>query len=379
MVGKDRPNDLDRLLDEVSRGQRRLDSIRDPKLREAVRVALRIHQDTAMAPDQYTRMRMRARVMSRLDPRGPSLLDNAWTALELLAKPAPYIVRGIALAAVLVAGGLSATVVAADTLPDDLLYPVKIASEAVRLALAVAPDDRASVELSIAEHRLAEAEKLASSGRTSDALVASAMYSEHVASAAAELVPNDMSPVAQQLEAAFTQQRDRAQTLSSSLSTNTRSAAAAQILATIAKPTLAPGLTAAERVAETAAGVAQQLAAVAEHDAAAAATATVPVPVAASPTGTTSPTAPRATATAQTAPARPTETAHATATVAAPTAPTLTSSPPSDAPRATSAASSTDASRANIETQQKASEVLQTVRKAADGAKAAADRTKNHK
>lgn len=387
MVGKDRLNDLDRLIEQVARGQRRLDSIKDAKLREAIRVALRIHQNAPAAPDDYARLRMRARVLSRLDPRGPSLADNAWLALELFGRPAPYIVRGVALAALLVVAGLGASVAAADTLPDDLLYPVKVASEAVRLALAAMPDDRASVELSIAEHRLSEAEKLAAGGRTSDALVASAMYSQHVASAAAELVPNDSSPVAQQLETTFAQQRDRAQQLATTLSANTKSAAAAQILATIAKPTVAPGVTVAERVAVTAAGVAQQLAAVAEQDAAAATSLSAhAAPAAASATSATSPTPPHTNAPTTAATSTPAASSRATSTPTDAPRPAATqaqtTSAPTTAPQSTAAQNgphATDAPRATTAAEKKASDVLQVVRKAADDAKAAADKTKNHK
>ncbi|HYK97551.1 MAG TPA: DUF5667 domain-containing protein [Candidatus Acidoferrales bacterium] len=334
------------MIEQVARGERRLDSIKDTKLREAIRVALRIHENAPAEPDDYARLRMRARVLSRLEPRGPSLADNAWIALELLGRPAPLIVRGVALAALLAVAGMGATVVAADSLPDDLLYPLKVASEAVRLTLADVPDDRASVELSIAEHRLAEAEKLAVSGRTSDALVASAMYSQHVASAAAELVPNDSSTVAQQLESTFAQQRDRAQQLATTLSATTKSAAAAQILATIAKPSVAPGVTVAERVAVTAAGVAEDLEAVAEHDAAAATTQNAAASlVASSPTSATSPTPPRTVRTQQPAPT------HQIA----------------------------GRSSALSQAEKKASDVLKVVRRAADEARAAADKIKNHK
>jgi hypothetical protein len=240
-----------------------------------------MHKETPAAPDAFTRARMRARILAGLEPRQPGLLDHAWTALELLGRPAPYIVRGVALGAVMVCLGLSAVVASADTLPDDLLYPLKIASEQVRLALADAPGDRAAVELSIAEHRLGEAEKLAGNGRTSDALVASAMFSQHIASAAAELAPQPEADLGAQLETAFAAQRDRAQVLATTLATDVKSARGAQILAMIAAPTMAPGTTKIEQVAETAATVAVDLANAA--DVAAAESATIPT---APPSGT---------------------------------------------------------------------------------------------
>jgi len=202
---------------------------------------------------------MRARVMAGLRPRQPSLRDNAWTALELLGKPAPYLVRGIAITSVLLTLGMGAVVASADTLPDDLLYPVKIATEQVRLALADAPGDRAGVELSIAEHRLTEAEKLAGIGRTSDALVASVMFSRHIVSAAADLAPGAESDLDTQLESAFNAQRERASTLAAALASDVKSARGAQVLALLAAPT-APGATRLERVAETAASLAGVLA-----------------------------------------------------------------------------------------------------------------------
>ena len=258
MVGRSEQLKLDRLIGEVARGERTLQGIHDPKMREAVRVALRMHEDAPSGPDEYTRRRMRARVMSGLRPHRPTLRDNAWAALWYIGRPAPYIVRSVALVAIMVCSGLGATITSAESLPDDALYPVKLAAEGVRLALAGAPEDRAAVELTIAEHRLVEAEKLAASGRSSEALVASAIYSQHIASAALELAPQaDLSvSVNAQLEQSFSAQRERAQALATLLSLDESSAKGAQVLAMIASPTLAPGRTQVERIAETAASMA---------------------------------------------------------------------------------------------------------------------------
>lgn len=271
MVGRSRQEKLDRLIGEVSRGERTLAGIDDPELREAVRIALRLHEDGADLPwlDDHARVRMRARVMSRLRPRAPTLRDNAWTALWYLSRPAPYFVRAIAITAIVVGAGMGATLASADSLPDDALYPVKIAGEGVRLALAGAPQDRAAVELSIAEHRLAEAERLAIGGRTSDALVASAVYSAHIAAAAAELSGDGDAVVGAQLASSFNAQRERAQRLSVELASVATSSRAAQVLAMIAAPTMAPGLTEVERVAETAASLAVDFADAAEDEASA--------------------------------------------------------------------------------------------------------------
>jgi len=225
---------------------------------------------------------------------------------------------------------MGAIVASADTLPDDLLYPLKLATEQVRLALADAPGDRASVELSIASHRLTEAEKLATTGRTSDALVASALFSQHIASAAAELAPqDDETDFGAQLETSFKAQRDRAQALAVTLASDVRSSRGAQILALIATPTYAPGQSKLEQVAVTAASVAQQLSAAADLAAAENAGIATPPP---SGTPTRSPSAPvaavtspsvnvPASATVSTKPSPTTSTSAATTTTAAATNP----------------------------------------------------------
>src|SRR6185503_1492864 len=99
----------------------------------------------------------------------------------------PYAMRALAVGLIVVAIGASTAVASAGTVSDDALYSVKITSEQMRLALAMSPEDRAVVQLSIAEHRLAEATTLATLGNEDDAIVATSEYGEHMANAAAEL------------------------------------------------------------------------------------------------------------------------------------------------------------------------------------------------
>src|SRR6185503_3199007 len=99
----------------------------------------------------------------------------------------PYAMRALAVGLIVVAIGASTAVASAGTVADDALYSVKITSEQMRLALAMSPEDRALVQLSIAEHRLAEATMLATLGNEDDAIVATSEYGEHMANAAAEL------------------------------------------------------------------------------------------------------------------------------------------------------------------------------------------------
>lgn len=404
MVGRNKLAELDRLIDEVARGQRSLDSVSDGRLREAIRLALRIHRQSSEALDEYTRVRMRARVLRNLRPHGPTLADHAWTALELLARPAPYLARSIAIAALLLAIGMGATAASADTLPDDLFYPLKVASEGLRLTLAGAAEDRAGVELSIAEHRLAEAEKLAAKGRTSDALVAAAFYSQHIAWAAAELTPSAAtSDLPRQLESRFDLQRARARTLAAALADNAKSAPAARILAMIAASTTAPGTTEVQRVANTAADVAEQLVRVAEQAEADAGSATVvftPASTAALATAAATVAAPVTIDVTRDATARPSSSAVASAKVerspvASPEGSATPRARETERPRqpetARPVASSGPAGPAATNGNDRAtarpssprdgtsSEVLKTVRKALEEAKAAADRAKKGK
>ena len=265
MVGASRPDKLDRLIESVAHGERELASIHDAKLRDAVRVALRIHMNAQNGLDALARERMRDRVLGSLRPRRPTFADRATVAFELLAKPAPYAVRAIAIGAVCIATIAGATVAGADTLPDDPLYSFKLAGEDLRLTFAFGANDRAAVQLSIAEHRLAEAEALATSGRDEDALVASSTYSQQIAEAAAELAelealqPEVVALVAQ-LDDRFNEQRSRVQLLATKLSADPATVRASEILQVVAAPTLAPGLFGVQRIAETAAGVAEDLA-----------------------------------------------------------------------------------------------------------------------
>src|SRR5207249_7416421 len=122
-----------------------------------------------------------------LQPRGATVIDRLAVVFELLGRPTPYAMRLLAVGLIVVAIAASTALVSAGTVADDALYPVKITSEQVRLALATSPEDRAVAELSIAEHRLAEATALATLGDEDDAIVATSEYGEHMANAAAEL------------------------------------------------------------------------------------------------------------------------------------------------------------------------------------------------
>lgn len=281
-MGKPTRQDFTADLEEVARGVRRLEEIRDPVRRDAVAAALRLRDDDARL-DPAARARMRRQVLAAVSPVQPTFADAVMTVFAVLAKPAPALVRGLA---VLLAGaGLiaSATVASADSLPDDALYGFKLAGEQLRLAIASTPEDRAAVDLSIAAHRLEEAERLAEAGRADATIDMTAAYGVSLATAAAELASVEtlqpkLAPLVTQLQAQLRVQQDRVQASAVRLATDVRTAGAAAALAAVdprsgTSSGSEPGAPAAQTpsavmIADAAAAVTTRLAVVAEARAA---------------------------------------------------------------------------------------------------------------
>lgn len=267
-MGSGYQHDFTENLEAVARGVRRIEDVADPELRDAIRTALGLEGELP-ALDAARRARMRRIVLAAATPQRPRPSDRAVGFFTVLAAPAPYAVRflaGVILCVGLLAG---ATVASADSLPDDALYGVKLAAEQVRLALAVAPEDRASVELSLAEHRLGEAERLGARGSESGALIATSAYAAHLASAAAELsqvealAPRAAALLAQ-LESRLALQRTRAAVTAQRLLADPQTALAGAVLQTLAATPQGSGATVASRIADSAAQVSARLSAVAD-------------------------------------------------------------------------------------------------------------------
>jgi hypothetical protein len=271
VVGTKSATEITRLIEQVARGERDISEIRDRQLRETVRLALRLHKDPFNGPDAAARNRMRSRVLGSLRPRRPSLGDRVFLLFTLLAKPTPYAFRGIAMALVVVTFAGGAMVASASALPEDALYPVKLATEQVRLALASAPEDRAIVQLSIAEHRLAEATTLAEQGDDDDAVIATSAYTEYVASAAAglaqlETVDAKTAELVAQMQARLREHRAAAASAASRLGAKPSTANAGAVLAAVASSAPVPSdLTPAAAIAADAASTAEGVASVAER------------------------------------------------------------------------------------------------------------------
>ena len=274
MVGRGSAKDTAKLIEEVARGDRLIEDIDDPQLRETVRLALRLHKDPYSGPDAKTRSRIRSRVLFGLQPRGATALDRLAVAFELLGRPTPYAMRALAVCLAVIAIGASTALVSAGTVADDALYSVKITSEQMRLALATSPEDRAVVELSIAEHRLAEATALATLGDEENAIVATSEYGEHMANAAAELAQVEMlqpetATLVVQLQQRIEEHRATAVAILARLADDpNRAAASAALGAIAARGSPPPDLSPAAAIAQDAADTADEAAAVAERKAA---------------------------------------------------------------------------------------------------------------
>jgi len=268
MSGPRAKPDFTENLEAVARGVRRLEHIQDPILREAVAAALRL-REREFRLDPASRVRMRNTVLAALAPAKPTLADRTYSALLLLGKPAPVLVR--ALAIVVIAVGLlgGATVASGDSLPDDALYSFKLAGEQLRLAIAVSVPDRAAVELSIADHRLDEAERLATNGREDDAIIATASYGSSLADAAADLAtvestdPGTAALVTQMQTSLIASQQRVAATVTR-LAADPRTVGTAEVLAVVAATATPSRDSPATKVADQAVAITARLATVAD-------------------------------------------------------------------------------------------------------------------
>jgi hypothetical protein len=300
MSGPDAKPDFTENLEAVARGVRRLDHIQDPILREAVAAALRL-REREFRLDPASRVRMRNTVLAALAPAKPTLADRTYSALLLLGKPAPVLVR--ALAIVVVAVGLlgGATVASGDSLPDDALYSFKLAGEQLRLAIAVSVPDRAAVELSIADHRLDEAERLATNGREDDAIIATASYGSSLADAAADLASVESTDprtaaLVTQMQSSLVASQQRVAVTVTRLAADPRTVGTAEVLAVVAATAKPSKDSPATKVADQAVAITARLATVADDRAKLADAKRTDAPRASLTTRTDSPSPRRATA-----------------------------------------------------------------------------------
>jgi len=266
--GRDVRGDFTENLEAVARGVRRLEQIQDPILREAVAAALRL-SERDLRPDPASRVRMRNTVLAALEPGKPTTSDRVYGAFALIGMPAPMLVR-VLVAGLIIAGVLGgATVASADSLPADALYAFKLAGEQLRLAIAISVEDRAAVELSIADHRLSEAERLAANGLEDDCIIATASYGSSLADAAADLATVESSDPATaalvtQVQAALTLSQQRVVETATRLAADPRTAVAAAVLASVSATSSPSKDSPATKIADQAAAITTRLSTLAD-------------------------------------------------------------------------------------------------------------------
>lgn len=156
---------LDVCLEEVLSGRKSLEDCLDehteirselePLLKVAVAVA-RLAQDE---PSAMARNRSRMRLQSRLlecRVRSGRRLDRLWF----------HALRAAAVLLVVIVAGGGTAIVAASSLPNDAIYPLKLAIEQAEVALARSPEHRAAVHVSLAARRLEEIQALQAQGKS---------------------------------------------------------------------------------------------------------------------------------------------------------------------------------------------------------------------
>ena len=143
------------------------------ELEPILRNAISIRSDLAAELPVTTRLRMRSRVLAEWDrqhqPRRWKLtLPSIFPNLALFPKMSLF-PKGAFAAAILVLalalGGLGTNTAAANTVPGDILYPVKELREGVELWFARSPEAKVEMYTSLVKERVDEVKKMAARER----------------------------------------------------------------------------------------------------------------------------------------------------------------------------------------------------------------------
>jgi len=133
----------------------------------------------------------------------------------------------VAVLMMMVVTGVGVTQVAARSLPDTPLYPIKLASERIQLALASSPAERARLHITFGERRLQEAQALARSGRPlNTALAEMVQQNKKVFGALTQVPEEERGPLLESLIALTQAERRALSQIKSSLSTSDQAAIA---------------------------------------------------------------------------------------------------------------------------------------------------------
>jgi hypothetical protein len=90
-----------------------------------------------------------------------------------------WVVAVAAVLIVLLAGG-GTVIASSNAMPDDTLYPVKLATEEARLTFAITDAQKAQVHIQLAETRAVEVETMANEGKTEQAAITAEKFAEEL-------------------------------------------------------------------------------------------------------------------------------------------------------------------------------------------------------
>lgn len=159
-------------------------------LADLLPIASALRSAPAVAPSPEFRAKARRRLVARLPARSvPAAPRRSLVPVLVLRRPAFIMVLIVAVVVMLSSGIVAAS---AASLPNDLLYPVKIAVEELRLSLSPDSLNRSNLHLAFAAERLDEIDRLISADRGSDAPIALDNFTAHIRAAAsiANAVPD---------------------------------------------------------------------------------------------------------------------------------------------------------------------------------------------
>ncbi len=141
-------------------------------LLELLPLAATLRAAPIVAPSREFQVVARRRLLARLPKYQTSSWKsfNLWIVMRQWFTLRQRILMRIAIAiTALILFGTSVIAVSAQALPNDWLYPVKLAVEQARLALAFTAQQRSELHLRFVEERLAEVQRLIDLGRGADA------------------------------------------------------------------------------------------------------------------------------------------------------------------------------------------------------------------
>ena len=156
------------------------------ELEPLVRLAVELRSMAKLAAPPILRGRKRPEFPDRLAPAPSAAIfgivspRRLWLSVSpsvRWASPLTRLAAAVAVAFLMLGGGVIAS---AGSLPEEPLYPVKLALEGAQLALTPNPQVRVDLEMQFAERRLAEAESAAEQGRADSLERGIALYEEKV-------------------------------------------------------------------------------------------------------------------------------------------------------------------------------------------------------